>query len=122
MTEQKSEQGCGWTNDPEYHCSLDCDTPVSQPSGEAPERVWFYRLHDGTWIPTWHRTAPTDVEYVRAPSPDSIAEKVRRVVDKFDELLKFTSKGYQSLSPDFAQSLADIIAAEFGGGVSHNDR
>jgi hypothetical protein len=96
--------------------------PVAQPDGvvEGPERVWFYRLHDGTWIPTWNRTAPSDIEYIRAPTPDSIAEKARRAVDALSRgnwLLADVTEGE-------IQQMVAIVTTEFGVGSEggHNDR
>jgi hypothetical protein len=94
--------------------AMTISNPVAQSDGvaEGPERVWFYRLHDGTWIPAWNRTAPSDIEYIRAPTPDSVAEKARRVVDTL-------SRGNWLLADateDEVQQVVAIITTEFGAG------
>lgn len=50
----------------------------------------------------------------RAPSPDSIAEKARRVVDGFSDWLR---TGDGDLDSNAVRALTAIVAAEFGGGV-----
>ena len=91
---------------------------VAQPAGVegAPERVYVSRFHESYTAHncqfSYERKYADDIEYTRA-TPVDLDERARRAAEKFDELLRFTSKGYQSLSPDFAKALADIIAAEF---------
>jgi hypothetical protein len=98
------------------------NNPVAQPDGvvEGSERVWFYQLHDGTWIPAWNRTAPSDIEYVRAPTPDSIAEKARWVVEVFNEWL--VTDFEPTLTADKADALRRIITTEFGAGGEQGEK
>jgi hypothetical protein len=89
--------------------------PTDTDGGYMPEWEVYCdgcEVEDGTWIPAWNRTAPSDIEYIRAPTPDSIAEKARRVVDALSRgnwLLADVTEGE-------IQQMVAIVTTEFGVG------
>jgi hypothetical protein len=89
------------------------NNPVVQPDGvvEARERI-FVSTTCGGYSET--RESVHDIEYVRAPTPDSIAEKARRVVDVFNEWL--VTDFEPTLTADKSDALQRIVTTEFGAG------
>jgi hypothetical protein len=71
-------------------------------------------------MPTWSRTAPSDIEYVRAPTPDSITEKARRAARTLiydDAYVVLSAKAHNKLLAEIIDHVAAIITTEFGGRV-----
>jgi hypothetical protein len=100
------------------------NNPVAQPDGvvEAPERIWIdltmlevaNAQGHGDYYIEIDDTVQNMGQYIRAPTPDSIAEKARRVVEMFDEWLV---TGFEStLTADKVDALQRIITTEFGTG------
>jgi hypothetical protein len=94
------------------------DIPVSQPSGEAPERILTVGGHEGHFYLNKGNFAK--IEYVRAPSPDSIREKAERAaLEIFPPAhVCLKKKGYEECDDcrngdKRRQNIADIIAQEF---------
>ena len=91
-----------------WHAYMD-----SHPFGTARMKGFVSREtgNDGAHDPLWYEDQ--EISVGTQQEKFLTAQRAQRVAEKFDELLRFTSKGYQSLSPDFAKALADIVAAEF---------
>ena len=91
----------------------------------APERVWLSEIDAEIQSA---KVTREDVEYVRADlartPPADIAERARRAAEKiaanlFAEIFHPWGKG--GISDEHERRLADIIAAEFGGGRGDED-
>lgn len=90
------------------------DTPVSQPSGEAPERVWLPISVVQLAAASPELENVEGAYYVRAPAPDSIAEKARRAAQSVFDFVSLGGTAGLSAG-EVKKRLADFIAAEFGG-------